>query len=105
MLDLAYYAVLILNLLWFSAGFHYFSIRRVAAAKVLVPPSSRDSPLFLTIAASMRLVGWPWAMSANALAFCSFSPSHMAASFISTFLSRVVVAAKAKLCGTYTRGR
>lgn len=57
MLDLAYYAVLVLNVLWFSAGFHYFSFKQFAAAKVLVPKSSRNSPLFLTIAASVRFLG------------------------------------------------
>ena len=57
MLDSAYYAVLVLNLLWFGAAFHYFSIKQVAAAKVLVPQSSRNSPLFLTVAASVRFLG------------------------------------------------
>jgi hypothetical protein len=57
MLDLAFSAVAVLNVLWFSAGFHYFSIKQFAAAKVLVPTSSRDSPLFLTIAASLRFLG------------------------------------------------
>ena len=57
MLDLVYYAVLVLNVLWFGMAFHYFSIKRFAAAKVLVPESSRDSPLFLTIAASVRFLG------------------------------------------------
>jgi hypothetical protein len=57
MLDLAFYAVGVLNVLWFSAAFHYFSIKQIAAAKVLVPKSSRNSPLFLTIAASVRFLG------------------------------------------------
>jgi hypothetical protein len=57
MLDFAYFAVTALNILWFGAAFHYFSIKQFAAAKVLVPKSSRDSPLFLTIAASVRFLG------------------------------------------------
>src|SRR4029077_13881169 len=57
MLDLFYYAILLLNVLWFGVAFHYFSVRRFAAAEMLVPESSRDSPLFLTIAASVRFLG------------------------------------------------
>ncbi len=57
MLEFAYTLVLVLNTLWFGAAFHYFSIKRFAAAKVLVPASSRDSPLFLTIAAAVRFLG------------------------------------------------
>jgi hypothetical protein len=57
MLDLSYYAVLVLNTLWFGAAFHYFSIKQFAAAKMLVPNTSRDSPLFLTVAASVRFLG------------------------------------------------
>jgi len=57
MLDLLYRTALLLNVLWFAVAFHYFSIRHFAAAKVLVPESSRNSPLFLTIAASIRFLG------------------------------------------------
>jgi hypothetical protein len=57
MLDLAYSVLAVLNILWFGAAFHYFSLKQFAAAKVLVPQSSRDSPLFLTVAASLRFLG------------------------------------------------
>ena len=56
-LELAYNAVMVLNVLWFSAAFHYFSIKHFAAAEVLVPKSSRDSPLFRTVAAAVRFLG------------------------------------------------
>lgn len=57
MTDLLYQAVLVLNVLWFGVGFHYFSIKHVAAAKLLVPESSRNSPLFVTMAAAVRFLG------------------------------------------------
>jgi hypothetical protein len=56
-MDIAFIVTLVLNTLWLGAAFHYFSIRHVAAAKVLVPPSARDSPLFITVAASLRFLG------------------------------------------------
>jgi hypothetical protein len=57
MLKFSFYTISVLNVLWFSAAFHYFSIKRIAAAKVLVPKSSRESPLFVTVAASLRFLG------------------------------------------------
>lgn len=57
MLRFAEHAVLALNATWFLAAFVYFSIRQHAAAKVLVPKPARESPLFLTIAASVRFLG------------------------------------------------
>ena len=56
-LHTALLVTLALNLLWFSAGFHYFSLKPSSAAKVLVPKASRESPLFVTIAASVRFLG------------------------------------------------
>jgi hypothetical protein len=53
----AFIVVLILNAVWCSAAFHYFSLRHWAAAKLLVPKSARDSPLFATIAAAVRFLG------------------------------------------------
>jgi hypothetical protein len=53
----AFTVVLILNALWFGAGFGYFSLAPKTAAKLLVPRSARESPLFLTIAASVRFLG------------------------------------------------
>lgn len=49
--------VLVLNALWFGVGFRYFSLTPNTAAKLLVPPSARESPLFLTIEASVRFLG------------------------------------------------
>ena len=56
-LHTALLVTLALNLLWFSAGFHYFSLKPSSAAKILVPKASRESPLFVTIAASVRFLG------------------------------------------------
>jgi hypothetical protein len=53
----AYCFALVANLLWFLAGFRYFSFRQRAAAKILVPKSARKSPLFPTIAAAIRFLG------------------------------------------------
>lgn len=43
--------------LWFAAAFRYFSFQQKAAAKVLVPKSARQSPLFDTVAALARFLG------------------------------------------------
>ena len=53
----AYIIALILSMLWFLAAFRYFSFQQFAASKVLVPKSARSSPLFPTIAASIRFLG------------------------------------------------
>ena len=53
----AFVLVLSFNVLWFGIGFCYFSLKPASAAKVLVPKSSRDSPLFSTITASVRFLG------------------------------------------------
>ena len=50
-------AVLILNALWFGAAFRYFSLTPYTAAKVLVPKSAREAPLFRTVAASLPFLG------------------------------------------------
>jgi len=49
--------VLVLNLLWFGAAFHFFSLKSLSAAKLLAPRSARESPHFRTIAASVRFLG------------------------------------------------
>ena len=49
--------ILVLNTLWFGAAFRYFSLTPNTAAKLLVPKSARESPLFPTIAASVRFLG------------------------------------------------
>jgi len=54
---LAFNVILVLNALWFGAGFRYFSLTPVTAAKLLVPKSARDSPLFKTLSESGRFLG------------------------------------------------
>lgn len=60
-------AVLVLNALWFAAGFQYFSFASVAAAKLIVPKAHRASPVFPTLVASGRFLG------GMNLAFCAFA--------------------------------
>jgi len=50
-------AVLALNVLWFMMGFWYFSLKPDSAARLLVPKSARESPLFSTLSASVRFLG------------------------------------------------
>ncbi len=52
-----YVFLLVLNALWFGAAFRYFSLTPQTAAKVLVPKSAREAPLFRTLAASMPFLG------------------------------------------------
>ena len=49
--------VLTLNVLWFGAGFVYFTLMNRRSAALLVPRSARDSPLFESIVAAMRFLG------------------------------------------------
>ena len=53
----AFWIVLGFNALWFGAAFRYFSLTPETAAKLLVPKSARNSPLFETIAVSVRFLG------------------------------------------------
>ena len=53
----AFTVVLALNVAWFSMAFWYFTVKSVAAAKLLVPKSARESPVFSTLAASVRFLG------------------------------------------------
>jgi hypothetical protein len=74
----AYVAALVASLLWFSAAFRYFSFRQFAASKVLVPTSARTSPLFPTIAASIRFLGGmngAFALMSALLLLCVFAGS------------------------------
>ena len=52
-----YQATLLLNLLWFGAGFWYFAVKHATAAKLLVPKSARSSPIFLTISSALPFLG------------------------------------------------
>jgi hypothetical protein len=56
-LPLVQTAIMVANLLWFGVAFWYFSLKPVTAAKLLVPPSARGSPLFQTVSASVRFLG------------------------------------------------
>jgi hypothetical protein len=53
----AFAGVLVLNLAWFSMAAWYFTLKAQAAAKLLVPKSARESPLFVTLWASVRFLG------------------------------------------------
>lgn len=53
----AFDLTLTLNALWFGAAFQLFSLRPDVAARILVPRSARESPLFRTLAASLRFLG------------------------------------------------
>lgn len=57
MLEALFVVVLVLNGLWFGAGFRYFSIKSRAAAKILISRHDRESPLFETLAAAARFLG------------------------------------------------
>lgn len=56
-LSLAVDVVLVLNILWFGAGAMYFGLRSTSATKLLVSREARQSPLFSTVAASVRFLG------------------------------------------------
>lgn len=57
MIDLMYKTTLVLNVLWFGSAFWYFALKRETAAKLLIPRSSRSSPLFATMAAGLPFLG------------------------------------------------
>lgn len=56
-LSTAYIIALTASALWFTAAFRYFSFQHVAAAKVFIPESARNSPIFMTTAALTRFLG------------------------------------------------
>ncbi len=57
MIKIFYQSVLLLNVLWFGAGFWYFVIKRNTAAKLLVPKTARSSPIFPTISSALPFLG------------------------------------------------
>jgi hypothetical protein len=57
MLVSSYLLALIGSVVWFTMAFYYFSFDHFSAAKLLVPSTSRGSPLFLTISAAVRFLG------------------------------------------------
>ena len=56
-MTLLFHVLLVLNALWFGSAFVYFGVVPVTAAKIRVPRALRDSPLFVTLAASIRCLG------------------------------------------------
>lgn len=78
--EFAYALALVASFLWFSAAFRYFSFQQFAAAKVLVPASARSSPIFQTLAASIRFLGsmnGAFALLSAVLLLCVFTGSAM----------------------------
>lgn len=49
--------ILILNILWFGAGFHLFALRSRIFAKIIVAKEHRDTPVFDTLTASGKFLG------------------------------------------------
>ena len=49
--------VLILNVVWFAAGFHLFYLRGKVFAKVVVPKEQRDTPVFDVLIQSGKFLG------------------------------------------------
>ena len=52
-----YQIVLVLNVLWFGAAFWFFGFKNETAAKLLVPKSARDNPIFPTITSALPFLG------------------------------------------------
>ena len=57
MTDTLYQTTLLLNVLWFGAGFWYFAIKHSTAAKLLIPKSARSSPIFMTMSSALPFLG------------------------------------------------
>jgi len=57
MTETLYQLTLLLNALWFGAGFWYFAVKRTTAAKLLIPRSARSSPIFLTMSSALPFLG------------------------------------------------
>lgn len=51
-----YPSILLVNACWLGAAFWYFGIKSRAAAKVLVPKTARESPLFETMVAAIKFL-------------------------------------------------
>jgi len=49
--------LLILNAIWFVMGFNVFAVRNKIFAKLLVPRTERDTPVFTILAESGRFLG------------------------------------------------
>ncbi len=57
MTDTLYQITLLLNVLWFGSAFWFFAIKHETAAKLLIPRSARDSPIFPTMSAALPFLG------------------------------------------------
>lgn len=53
----AYIFAMIINAMWFSAAFRYFSFQNETATKMMVAKTARNSPVFPTMAAAIRFLG------------------------------------------------
>lgn len=76
----AYILALGASLVWFAMGFRYFSYQPETAAKVMIPRSSRDSPLFQTFSAAVRFLGGfnaAFALMSLVLLYCALSGSSL----------------------------
>lgn len=56
-MDTIFRFVLVLNLLWFGAGFWKFMIRSRAAARLVLPRSARELEIVETVAGVIRFIG------------------------------------------------
>ena len=57
MQSIAWTILLIVNAMWFGAGFYQFSLRSNGAAKLLVARDNRTGALFSTLGFSIRFLG------------------------------------------------
>ncbi|MEP3889447.1 MAG: hypothetical protein ABJN69_03210 [Hellea sp.] len=55
--NITYFFALIASALWFAMAFRYFSFQHRTFAKVIIPKTARNSPLFETTAALSRFLG------------------------------------------------
>jgi len=54
---ISYPIALIASTLWFGAALRYWSFQNTASAKLFIPKSRRDSPIFPTLVALVRFLG------------------------------------------------
>lgn len=91
-----YIIALAASVIWFSMGFYYFSFQQNTAAKILIPKSARNSPLFSTMAAAIRFLGGmnaAFALLTAALFFLAVSGSAMFTAPIERAVLLFVIAA------------
>lgn len=54
---IAFDFIMVMNIAWFGMAVYFFSIRPLAATKLLVPRKERDSLLFGTVMYALRFLG------------------------------------------------